>query len=126
MVLVHFFGDPIGNYLEINLNWSPLYSAGGILFIFLLFLVISIVSGFYPAIYLSGIRPLRNLTLTKTGSASLFRKGLVVFQFFVSISLIISTFIVREKLFYKTVFLLKMIRKLILNVSSVQPYPKWI
>jgi len=61
-----------------------------------------IISGSYPALYLSAFRPVRVLKgLPKfSGSAQWFRKGLVVFQFMLSIILIIGTVVVRRQVDY--------------------------
>jgi ABC-type antimicrobial peptide transport system permease subunit len=59
-------------------------------------IICGLIAGSYPAIYLSSFNPvfvLKGLKL-KTGSAALIRKGLVVFQFTISVVFIISTIIV--------------------------------
>lgn len=58
-------------------------------------LLTGIVSGSYPALFLSGLQPVRILkgTLRFNAGAVLFRQGLVVFQFALSLLLIISTLI---------------------------------
>lgn len=59
-----------------------------------------LVSGSYPALYLSSFRPVRALKGSIKGgrSATNFRKVLVVLQFTVSISLIIGTALVRKQI----------------------------
>ncbi|NID09659.1 ABC transporter permease [Fibrivirga algicola] len=58
-------------------------------------LVTGIVSGSYPALFLSSLQPVRILkgTLRFNAGAILFRQGLVVFQFALSLLLIIGTLI---------------------------------
>ncbi|MEZ0610847.1 ABC transporter permease [Fibrella sp. WM1] len=58
-------------------------------------LLTGIVSGSYPALFLSGLQPVRILkgTLRFNTGAVLFRQGLVVFQFALSLLLIIGTLI---------------------------------
>ena len=67
-----------------------------------LVLVTGFVSGSYPALYLSSFRPVRVLKgqLKFSRSALWFRKGLVVFQFMLSIILIIGTIVVRRQVDY--------------------------
>ena len=65
-------------------------------------IVTGIISGSYPAIYLSSFRPVKVLKgLPKFSNSALwFRKGLVVFQFMLSIILIIGTIVVRNQVNY--------------------------
>jgi len=67
-----------------------------------LILVTGFISGSYPALYLSGFSPLRVLkgSLKFTSGALWFRKGLVIFQFALSIMLIIGTMIISEQVDY--------------------------
>jgi putative ABC transport system permease protein len=63
-------------------------------------LIAGLVSGSYPALYLSSFNPVyvfKGLKL-KSGGAALIRKGLVVLQFSVSIILIISTVIIYQQI----------------------------
>ncbi len=61
-----------------------------------------LISGSYPAWYLSSFRPARVLkgSLKFSSGALWFRKGLVVFQFMLSIILIIGTIVVRKQVNY--------------------------
>ena len=61
-----------------------------------------ILSGSYPALFLSGIQPIKALKgALKVGSQnSVLRKALVTLQFALSISLIIGTFVVNNQLNY--------------------------
>jgi len=67
--------------------------------LFVSLLVIGVVSGFYPSLVLSSFRPLNNMKGIDLGGKSgfLFRKGLVVLQFTISIGLIAATGIVFQQ-----------------------------
>ena len=61
-----------------------------------------LVAGSYPALFLSSLNPLRVLkgTLKPGSGAGWFRRGLVVFQFVLSIALIIGTIVVSRQVDY--------------------------
>lgn len=66
------------------------------------FLLVAGLAGIYPAAYISRFRPVNalNSETTRGKKASLFRSILVVFQFSISILLIISTFVVNQQLHF--------------------------
>jgi len=68
--------------------------------IILLLLLVGIVSGIYPSFFLSSFNPIRILkgSLGTGSNKSPLRSGLIVFQFFVSTALTISTLIVYKQL----------------------------
>lgn len=72
------------------------FSANQLSALFLIAFVTGILSGSYPAFYLSGFKPLETLKGKLQGKlGELFiRKGLVIFQFVISLVLIVSVFIV--------------------------------
>ena len=80
-----------------NLNGSFLLGIIGIA------LMVGVVSGSYPALYLSSFKPvavLRGTFRQRSGIVVFLRKGLVVFQFALSVLLIVSTVVVYLQLNY--------------------------
>jgi putative ABC transport system permease protein len=76
------------------------FSASQVAVLFLIALVTGVLSGSYPAFYLSGFKPLATLKGKLEGKTSeLFvRKGLVIFQFIISLVLIVSVIIVYQQI----------------------------
>jgi putative ABC transport system permease protein len=87
-----------------NLTAGPLDTASGILTIIALIFVVGISSGFYPAFVLASFNPVEVLKGTMNpGSISKRLRGiLVVFQFTVSIVIIIGSIIVYDQLNFMT------------------------
>jgi len=65
-------------------------------------LVTGLVAGSYPALYLSSLRPVKVLkgVVRYTQSSILFRKGLTVFQFVLSLFLLIATIVITRQTNY--------------------------
>jgi hypothetical protein len=63
-------------------------------------IITGLVSGSYPALYLSGFKPIKILKLKYHNSFAevLSRKGLVVFQFSLSVILIISVLVIYQQI----------------------------
>jgi putative ABC transport system permease protein len=85
---------------ELTAAWTNLAMVSGLLGIMLF---TGIISGLYPALYLSSFRPISVLkTRLRAGgkNRSFFRNTLVVFQFVISAALIIATVTVSKQLHY--------------------------
>ena len=81
---------------------SPIMSPGYWIFFAALMLLTGLVAGSYPALFLSGLRPariLKGVMNFSKGTISL-RKGLVCFQFMLSIGLLIATLVVTHQTRY--------------------------
>jgi len=79
---------------EINIVWMN--NLWIILLIFVISIIIGVFSGSYPAFFLSSVKPLSALKKKSknSSSSSILRKVLVVFQFSISVVLIVCTLIV--------------------------------
>lgn len=93
-------GIGIGDIMGKNLVFDPLSNLSMSLGALSATLLIGIISGLYPAFYLSSVTPVRALKgINKSGPGSMnMRKGLVAFQFFVSIAVIISTLLMKNQI----------------------------
>lgn len=102
-IIVVFICLPfLNNLLEIHLSISILYSTKFILFIVCALLGVTFLSGFYPAMVLSGfnsVNVLKSSMITNSKGIS-FRRGLVVFQFVIAQALIIGTLVVASQMNY--------------------------
>lgn len=92
------FNDLSGKELSLQFDNYPLVIAGLVLF----GLLVSALAGSYPAFFLSSFKPVSVLKskFMAAGKTIGLRSGLVVFQFMISISLIIGTTIVYQQLSY--------------------------
>jgi len=95
-ILLPYFNNLTLRALELNLikHWTFIPAFIGVVFF------VGLVSGFYPAFFLASFNPINVLKgKLQTGMKSGFmRKGLVVFQFAITIGIIIGTFVVFDQL----------------------------
>lgn len=85
----------------VPLNLTLLYSVRGMMILAGLVLITGFLAGMYPSVILSGLEPVKALgNKVKIGGGAWVRKSLVVFQFFVSMGLLIATFVVKSQLEY--------------------------
>ncbi len=98
-LMLPIFSNVSGKQLELGLGEPSRW-----LLIVGTWLLISFLGGIYPAFVLSSFKPALVLKgkLHNAGSGALLRKGLVVFQFVVSIFLIINTLTINDQLQYMT------------------------
>ncbi|GAB5521291.1 MAG: ABC transporter permease [Rhodothermales bacterium] len=97
-LLLPAFNDLAGRSIDINYGANASYWLG----LMGLVLFTGVLAGAYPAFYLASFEPtevLKGLT-TRTGGHAGLRKGLVVFQFAVSVILIVGTTVVLRQLDY--------------------------
>jgi putative ABC transport system permease protein len=93
LALVELALAPFNDFLNKSLRLDLLGDPGLLAMMLGLIAVVGVVGGLYPAIYLSRFRPASVLKANQSSAAgsSLLRNGLVVFQFAISIALIICT-----------------------------------
>ncbi len=96
----------LNSFLEKQLSADLLGESSLIVFLLIVVIVVTICSGLYPAIILSGFSPVAvlksNLSTMNYSGASL-RKVLVVFQFLIAQALIIGTLVIVDQMdFFKS------------------------
>jgi len=96
-ILLPYFNQLSGR----NLNFSFAQYPELIWMIVGLVLIVGLLAGSYPALVLSGFKPVEVLkTKVKLGGSNIFTKSLVTLQFLLSAGLIISTIIIMQQLHY--------------------------
>jgi putative ABC transport system permease protein len=97
ILLLPTFNNVVEKHITLNLTDPSLY-----LSIITLVLITGIVAGSYPALYLSSLQPIRILKgrLSFSNRGVFLRKGLVVFQFGLSVFLIIGMLVIGRQMKY--------------------------
>ena len=97
LLLMPWYNQLLGYNLTVSWNAPPIY-----LFLAGVILVVGLLAGSYPALFLSAFSPIQalkgKLQLGKSGV--LFRQSLVVVQFSISVLLIIGTLIIMNQMNY--------------------------
>jgi len=98
LVLLPLFNSLSGKELQT----SELFSTRILLLLLGLAMLVGCLAGSYPAFYLSSFQPIQVLKgkIASGFKSSWLRSSLVVFQFFISIGLIISTIVIYDQLSY--------------------------
>ena len=91
--LVELLMPLFGSYFPWKINFENVYSPGTLVGFLALALAVGVIAGSYPAFLMSAFQPLRALkgVYSMGAGKSRFRSLLVVFQFTVSIALIVAT-----------------------------------
>ncbi|WP_179343422.1 ABC transporter permease [Winogradskyella ursingii] len=94
VLVLPYFNHITGKQIEFNLALNLIFALMGLV------ILTGLLAGSYPAFYLSKFRPVSILKgkLNTVAGEALIRKGLVVFQFTLSVIFIISVFIINNQI----------------------------
>ncbi|MDP4284192.1 MAG: ABC transporter permease [Bacteroidota bacterium] len=98
LLVLPFFNELAGKNIRYSLLLNPLMVSG----ILVLMIAVGLIAGSYPAFFLSSFRPIEVLkgNLSRGFKGSFIRNALVVFQFSISIILMIGTVVIFNQLNY--------------------------
>jgi len=91
--MMPYFGSMIDQQLVIP--WSD---PGFWLIYFVFLVIVGLLAGVYPSVYLSALKPVQSIKMNAIAGKGLIRKGLVVLQFGFAIMLIFSTLVIRQQI----------------------------
>lgn len=100
LVAVELFSPFFGSMLGVPLSADQIYTTGFLSGLLFVTIMVGIISGLYPALFVSGVLParaIRGRAFDGIGSAKL-RAGLVVLQFSIAIGLLSATGIVNRQI----------------------------
>jgi putative ABC transport system permease protein len=101
VLVLYLIAPQFSSISGVPLNLALITSPMGLSLLTGFILLIGVLAGIYPSLILSGMEPIKALgNNNKIGGGAWVRKSLVVFQFFVSMGLLISTFVVKSQLNY--------------------------
>ena len=102
------------------------FSTPALIFLFLLTVVTSLLAGFYPAKILSGYQPVISLKgegARQVSRGGYLRKGLIVFQFTISLLFIIATLIIGRQIHFMMNKDMGFAKEAIININTNWRYP---
>ena len=102
LILVSLLLPVFNNITELELPFNKILNTNIITFLLIMVLITGVISGSYPAFFLSSFKPAVTLKGASSGNLKkvFFRKALIVFQFAVSGALIAGTIIVYNQLHF--------------------------
>ncbi|MEO6455866.1 MAG: ABC transporter permease [Ginsengibacter sp.] len=97
-VLMPYFNQLTGKQLQAH----SLFSLSSLSFSLLVVVCVSFLAGTYPALILTAFQPVKVLkgSFKNADAGQWLRKSLIIFQFAISVFLIVSTFIMQKQLYY--------------------------
>ncbi|MGF7078392.1 FtsX-like permease family protein [Mucilaginibacter sp. UYCu711] len=106
VLLAPFLLKLFGGFIDTRIKFDLIHQPGIILFLLMLAVAVSLLSGIYPAVILSGYKPVSVLknqaqTTNKTRNAWM-RKSLTVTQFVIAQFFIMATLLVGKQIYYAT------------------------
>ncbi len=123
--IVHGSIDAFNSLADKNISLLPHLNNPMFYGIVLLFIILlGLLAGSYPAFYLSAFKPIETLKgkLSIGFNGKGLRNGLVVFQFTISIALIICTFFVQKQLSYASAMDVGFARNNILQLHNIEQF----
>jgi putative ABC transport system permease protein len=102
LILIELFLPLFNLYTGKDISFNHLFNLKYLLDLLGLWLFLGLLSGAYPAIYLSSFKPITVLkgTMGSEARSGMARKVLVIFQFTISIALIIGTMVIFRQVNY--------------------------
>jgi len=102
ILMVEFFLPTFNNLTRTQLSFNLFQNSFVIIALLSIVLVVGILSGSYPALLLSSFKPIKVLQESVASGVKnpLFRRVLVIFQFAITVILIISSIVIKRQLDY--------------------------
>jgi putative ABC transport system permease protein len=102
LILIYLFLPFYNQMTGKGITFRDIIQAQNIVFLLLMMVILSLLAGIYPAFFASGFQPVNALKTTKDprSSTARLRKGLVIFQFIISIFMIFSTITIYRQLVF--------------------------